>query len=230
MVEPIRDWTGDMADSIYLNQISRLHRGNPEAGFISGWGKRFCVLQPDMDSTDSCFIYLYAVNSSQQLQLFQKLSCEVLIFKIMNEDINGDGLDELLISTSNNMNGNNWTAIWVWESGKFARAGTICCGYHVSPDKKEIYEEHEGSWYMDRTKTVYEWVNNRLVEISRLTIHLISESNLEKGSRLICEKNPGKKPEGLKRVYNKKYRQDNPKQAKLLKEYYPVWVCGDEKK
>lgn len=131
------------------------------------------------------------------------------LWAIDNDDLNGDGVEELLVEGGMNMNGNQWTDVFVWERDAFVYAGTLCCEYKVSPDKKQILEEHEGSWYMDHTKTLYEWETNRLIPVKIWCITLVDEGKPEKGWRLIGYANPDRRENGLKEFYSRKYRNKN---------------------
>ena len=81
------------------------------------------------------------------------------------EDLDSDGRNELLIKTYPNMNGNQWADVFKYNvfQNKFTYAGDLSTEYTVHPDKKEIWIEYSGSWYMPEEKRVLVWKDNKLI-------------------------------------------------------------------
>ncbi|SHG10456.1 hypothetical protein [Dysgonomonas macrotermitis] len=81
------------------------------------------------------------------------------------EDMDGDGVPEVLLSSAPNMNGNRWINIFRYsvEREVMYLAGQITTDYKVCKDKKTIEVEYEGSSYMPQVKSLYRWLDENLV-------------------------------------------------------------------
>lgn len=208
------DWEPDFFDTVYLIQVKTMFKGDPSVGNVKAWGRDLFLVKSDAE--EDTLLRIFLVDSLQQLKPFQIIKNLVGLWAFDNEDLNGDGVDELLVLGDINMNGNQWTGVFVWENESFAYAGTVCCDYKLSPDKKQILEEHDGSWYMDNTKTIYEWKKNRLIPVKKWCIALVNPEKPNKGWRLIGYANPSGLDDGLKEFYNRKYRSKNRRQQRLI--------------
>jgi hypothetical protein len=92
------------------------------------------------------------------------------------EELNGDKNLEILACTGRNMNGNSWINLYTFseEKDSILFAGDFCCDFEVNLAKKELYEEHAGSWYMDLYKTIYIWKNEMLVPKKHIRLTLLN--------------------------------------------------------
>lgn len=143
------------------------------------------------------------------------------IYKIEFEDLNGDDKNEIIISTSRNMNGNTWQEVYYYsdKSNTIKYAGSFSTDYEVKKDKRQIEETYEGSWYMDNSKTLYEWRQEKLVPIKQII--LAHDSTGNENSKLTFEyyENPTNDIDGLKLKFKEPYN-DNKKQHQLWDNFF----------
>lgn len=57
------------------------------------------------------------------------------------------------------MNGNNWQEVYRYsdKSKTIKYAASFSTDYVLKKGKKQIEETYEGSWYINKSKTLYEW-------------------------------------------------------------------------
>ncbi len=133
------------------------------------------------------------------------------IFRIAFDDLDSDGKNEIITSTSPNMNGNRWFNVYRYsEKTKTVKyAGSFSTDYIVDKARKQIAETYEGSWYMDSQKTLYEWRGEMLVPIKRIVIaHELPVKN--ESGKLFFDyyENGSDKIDGLKRKSREVYVSD----------------------
>jgi len=146
------------------------------------------------------------------------------IYKIEFEDLNGDDKNEVVISTSSNMNGNTWKEVYSYsdKTNTIKYAGSFSTFYEVKKNKRQIEETHEGSWYMDHTKTLYEWRQERLVPIKKII--LAHDQPVSENGKLNFEyyENSTNNIDGLKLKFKEAYNEDNKKQQQLWDNFFGV--------
>lgn len=99
------------------------------------------------------------------------------IYFVEFEDLDGDGRNEVLLSTSPNMNGNRWMNIYYCSpsNSTFYYSGSISTEYKVKKKNKTIEVDYGGSFYMDQIKTLYQWRNEMLIPLKRAVLVLDQE-------------------------------------------------------
>ena len=87
-------------------------------------------------------------------------------------DLDGDSINEILLSRGPNMNGNIWSDIYKYDLNKqvFYNAGSICCIDSIDYKNKVVYEFHTGSFWMNSYQTKYKWVNGYLIPIHKVEL------------------------------------------------------------
>ena len=144
------------------------------------------------------------------------------IYKIDFEDLNGDYKNEVIISTCRNMNGNTWQEVYCHsdKTKTIKYAGSFSTDYLIKKDKKQIEETYEGSWYMDHSKTLYEWRQEKLIPIRQII--LAHDQPDSENGELTFEyyENPTNDLEGLKLKFKEAYNDDNKKQQQLWTNFF----------
>lgn len=94
------------------------------------------------------------------------------------EDLNGDGIDEIIASTGRNMNGNQWFNIFMFVPEKkiITYCGSLNTDYEIDSANKAINVTYTGSWYMTVYKKQYIWQGNKLLPEKMMSIRLKHET------------------------------------------------------
>jgi hypothetical protein len=146
---------------------------------------------------------------------------EISIYKINFEDLDDDNRNEIIVSTSSNMNSNTWQEVYYYsrKTNTVNYAGSYATDYVIKKDKKQIEETYEGSWYMDQSKTLYEWQQEKLVPIRKIILAK-GEAVAENGNITFeYYENPAKSIDGLKLKFKEPY-DDSKKQKKLWDSFF----------
>lgn len=143
-------------------------------------------------------------------------------YRIDFEDLDGDNRNEIITSTSRNMNGNTWQEIYRYSSktNTIKYAGSFSTDYVVKKDKKQIEETYEGSWYMDNSKTLYEWRQDRLIPIKQIILE--HDTMTPENHKLTFEYyvNQTDNFDGLTIEIKEPYNDDNKKQRQLWDNFF----------
>ncbi|MBJ7428251.1 MAG: hypothetical protein JHD28_04750 [Bacteroidia bacterium] len=144
------------------------------------------------------------------------------IFRIDFEDLNGDNRNEVIVSTCRNWNGNTWQEVY-YHSDKnktIKYAGSFSTDYVIKKEKKQLEETFEASWYIDKSKTLYEWRNEKLVPIKQII--LAHQQPVSENGKLTFEyyENSTDDLEGLKLKFKEPYNYDNKKQQQLWDNFF----------
>ena len=144
-------------------------------GHLFSETKIHALLQLPNDS----FFYVYEYNGSQWKELARYEGPGNLGEMLRLEDLNGDKIPEIISETSPNMNGNKWMKVYVYskEKNSFEFAGDLTSGYTVKPERKEIWVEYYGSWYMTQEKSIYYWYGNTLIKVKYATMEPSGKMN-----------------------------------------------------
>lgn len=147
---------------------------------------------------------------------------DIPIYKIEFEDLDGDLKNEIITSTTSNMNGNKWHEIYYF-SGKaktIKYAGSFSTNYVVNKANKQLKETYEGSWYMDKSKTLYEWRQEKLVPLKQII--LAHEQPISENGKLSLEyyENSTNEINGLKLIFKEPYSNNNKKQQQLWDSFF----------
>jgi hypothetical protein len=144
------------------------------------------------------------------------------VYRIDFEDLNGDSKNEIITSTGSNMNGNTWQEVYYYsdKTNNVKYAGSFSTDYVVKKDRKQIEETYEGSWYMNNSKTLYEWREEKLVPIKQII--LARDTAFSENSKLTFEyyENQTNDIEELKLKFKEPYNDDNQKQQQLWDNFF----------
>ena len=139
------------------------------------------------------------------------------LWELRMEDLNGDGVNEVLAMTGRNMNGNQWIDVFVYDtsSDSMIFAGNLNTEYTVNKPAKTITIFYTGSWYMDNYKELIRWQGNKLVPAERVVLTL-KNGNMENDTTFIDHYLPAAPGSTrLKRVSRQIYNSENKRQQKL---------------
>lgn len=178
------------------------------------------IIATEVNVKDTIINFYYLDNDTWKL-----IGCEetnIPIFKIEFIDLNGDNKNEIITSTSRNMNGNTWQEVYYYsdQAKAIKYAGSFSTDYEIKKDKKQIEETYEGSWYMDKSKTLYEWRQEKLVPIKQI---ILAHEQLDyENGKLTFEyyENSTNDIEGLKLKFKEPYNNDNKKQQQLWDNFF----------
>jgi len=178
------------------------------------------IIATEINIKDTVINFYYLDKETWKLIGSEKTN--IPIYKIYFEDLNGDDKNEIIISTCRNMNGNTWQEIYYYSDKKnsIKYAGSFSTDYKVKKDKKQIEETYEGSWYMDHSKTLYEWRQEILVPTKQII--LAHEQPVSENGKLTFEyyENSTNDIEGLKLKFKEPYDDDNKKQRQLWDNFF----------
>jgi hypothetical protein len=178
------------------------------------------IIATEVNIKDTIINFYYLDNDTWKLIGIEKTN--IPIFKIEFDDLNGDNKNEIITSTSRNMNGNTWQEVYYYsdQAKTIKYAGSFSTDYEIKKDKKQIEETYEGSWYMDKSKTLYEWRKEKLVPIKQII--LAHEQTDSENGKLIFEyyENSTNDIEGLKLKFKEPYNNDNKKQQQLWDNFF----------
>ena len=143
------------------------------------------------------------------------------VYKIDFEDLDGDDKNEIITSTAPNMNGNSWKEVYHYsdKDKKINYAGSFSTDYVIKKDKKQIEETYEGSWYMDNSKTLYQWNQDKLIPIKQII--LAHDTPVTETGKLTFEyyENLSNDFDGLKLKFKERY-SNNKKQNELWDNFF----------
>lgn len=178
------------------------------------------VIATEINTKDT-IISFYSLNNTNWKLIGHKKTA-IPVYKIDFEDLNGDDKNEIIISTSSNMNGNSWKEVYCYsdKTNTIQYAGSFSTNYVVKKDKKQIEETYEGSSYMDPSQTLYEWRNEKLVPIKRIILVHKSIDKESNKSTFKYYENSTNDIDGLKLKFKEPYNQDNKKQTQLWDHFF----------
>ena len=178
------------------------------------------ILATEINIKDTVINFYMLDNKTWKLIGSEKTN--IPIYKLEFEDLDGDNYKEIITSTSRNMNGNTWHEIYYFsdKAKTIKYAGSFSTDYIVKKDKKQIEETYEGSWYMDNSKTLYEWRQEKLVPLKQIII--AHEQPVSQNGKLSFEyyENSTNDINGLKLKYKEPYSDDNKKQQQLWDNFF----------
>ncbi|MFZ4401608.1 MAG: hypothetical protein ACOYO1_16375 [Bacteroidales bacterium] len=142
------------------------------------------------------------------------------VYTVEFEDFNGDSINEIITSTSPNMNANSWKEVYYYSKcyNTIKYAGSFSTDYKVNIINKEIEETYEGSNYMDLSKTLYQWRKEKIVPIKRIIIAYNNDGSNK--STFEYYENLTSNIDGLKLIFKTPYNNDNKKQRKLWDNFF----------
>jgi len=114
---------------------------------------------------DSSFFYSYRIRSGAFIPVYPCPLKDAMGESLTFEDMDFDGIPEMILGSLPNMNGNSGFHIYRWNApaDRLELAGSLFGGVEKQPAIKEIWEIQEGSRYADRVKTVFGWSKGRLI-------------------------------------------------------------------
>lgn len=178
------------------------------------------VIATEINIKDTIINFFYLDKETWKLIGSEKTN--IPIYKVEFEDLNGDDKNEIVISTSQNMNGNTWQEVYCFsdKTNTIKYAGSFSTDYEIKKDKKQIEETYEGSWYMDNSKTLYEWRQEKLVPIKQII--LAHEQPISENGKFSFEyyENSTNDIDGLKLKYKEPYSDDNKQQQQLWDNFF----------
>jgi hypothetical protein len=178
------------------------------------------IIATEINIKDTIINFYYLDNETWKLIGNEKTN--IPIFRIDFEDLNGDYKNEVIVSTCRNWNGNTWQEVY-FHSDKnktIKYAGSFSTDYVIKKEKKQIEETFEASWYIDKSKTLYEWRQEKLVPIRQII--LAHDQPVSENGALTFEyyENSTEDLEGLKLKFKEPYNDDNKKLQQLWDNFF----------
>lgn len=181
---------------------------------------RKAIIATEVNIKDT-LINFYRLDSGKWKQIGSE-KMHIPIFRIDFEDLDSDNRNEIVTATNFNMNGNSWKEVYRYSTATntIQYAGSFSTDYVVKKDKKQIEETYEGSWYMDTSKTLFEWRKEKLVPIKQII--LAHNKPVTDNSKLTFEyyENLTNDIDGLKLKFKEDYNDDNEKQQQLWDNFF----------
>ncbi|MCL9805474.1 hypothetical protein NAT51_08070 [Flavobacterium amniphilum] len=177
------------------------------------------IIATEINIKDSVINFYLLDNENWKLIGSEKTN--IPIYRIDFEDLDGDNRSEIITSSNRNMNGNTWQEVYYCssQSNTIHYAGSYSTEYVIKKDKKQIEETYEGSSYMNASKTLYEWKQEKLVPIRQII--LAQDQSAAESGNIIFEyyENSTNDIEGLKLKFKEPY-DDNKKQKELWDNFF----------
>lgn len=133
------------------------------------------------------------------------------LYSVEFEDLDGDGRNEIMLSTHPNMNGNKWMDIYYCspENMSIHYAGSISTDYEVKKKIKTIEVTYGGSFYMNQIKTLYQWRNEMLIPQKSAVLVLNQEEAVEDVYNYTFEyyENPTYDQDSLQLIFERSYEK-----------------------
>ncbi len=144
------------------------------------------------------------------------------VYKLEFEDLDGDGNKEIITATARNMNGNTYQEVYYYsdKAATVKYAGAFSTDYTVHKERKQIEETYEGSWYMDRSKTLYAWRQEKLVPIRRIVIALDNPDVNNGKATLEYYENTANNTDTEKLILKEPHDTNNEKQRQLWDSFF----------
>lgn len=151
-----------------------------------------------------------------------KITLNGVVGELRLEDMNGDGVKEMMLCTSPNMNGNRWIQVFIYNKNKDSveLAGDICTNYTVNKSAKTVDVYYTGSWYMDVYKEIYKWYGYRLVPEKKVVLSIVDQEKSPDSLFILyyCNPTPGKGK--LKLVSKDVYDEKKTEHLKLWDNFF----------
>lgn len=129
--------------------------------------------------------------------------------ELCSHDLNGDGIDEILIQTYPNMNANRWLQVYKYnaKTKKIVHAADLSTDFCYDAKSKLVKVYYEGSSYMEHSFETYKWYGDKLVQ---MTMILLTEP--DESSRVYLEYYKNTKPPrtNLTRIFRVLYNEKTP--------------------
>jgi hypothetical protein len=143
------------------------------------------IIATEINIKDTTITFYYLDNGNWKIIGSEKTN--IPIYQIDFEDLDGDTNNEIIISTGTNMNGNKWQEVYYYSKkvNTIKYAGSFSTDYTIKKEKKQIEQTYTGSWYMDNSKTLYEWRDEKLVP--RKQIVIVHEQPISENGKFTLE-------------------------------------------
>lgn len=173
------------------------------------------IIATEININDTIINFYYLDKENWKIIGSEKTN--IPVYQIDFEDLDGDNNNEIVISTGTNMNGNKWQVVYFYskKSNTIKYAGTFSTDYTIKKEKKQIEQTYEGSWYMDNSKTLYEWRDEMLVPIKQIVI--AHEEPISENGKLTLEyyENKTNNLNGLTLKFKEPFNNSDKKQQHL---------------
>ncbi len=138
------------------------------------------------------------------------------------EDLDGDGVVEIMTNTSPNGNGNEWFNVYKYDNlnDSIVYAGDLTTDYTIDTLHGTIQVFHEGSWYTDVYKALYKWHGDSLILEKKIVKALKIKDQEHDDMFLDYYANSTHTRNGLKRVNHETWSDNNKKQNALWDNFF----------
>lgn len=178
------------------------------------------IIVTEINIKDTTINFYYLDKENWKMIGSEKIN--IPVYQIDFEDLDGDNNNEIVTSTGTNMNANKWQEVYYYskKANTIKYAGSFSTDYIIKKERKQIEQTYEGSWYMDNSKTLYEWRDEKLVPIKQIVI--VHEQPISENGKLTLEyyENKTNNLNGLTLKYEKPFNNNNKKQQQLWNNFF----------
>ena len=177
-----------------------------------------CVSSPDNPTID-----FYEYNANKWVKIGSD-SSERDIIRMAFKDFDGDHKNEILLEGQGNINGNNWNSFYHYSNAnKIEYSGSFFSGQYkdtVVDHSNYIKVVYEGSWYSNQEKTLYQWINGKLIPLKSVVLQLKKADLKHDALWIKYYENPTRDCDTLVLKFKKTYRDRNEKMFHLWEDFF----------
>ena len=177
-----------------------------------------CVSSPDNPTID-----FYEYNANKWVKIGSDTS-ERDIIRMAFKDFDGDHKNEILLEGQGNVNGNNWNSFYHYSNAnKIEYSGSFFSGQYkdtVVDHSNYIKVVYEGSWYSNQEKTLYQWINGKLIPLKSVELELKKADLKHDALWIKYYENPTRDCDTLVLKFKKTYRDRNEKMFHLWEDFF----------
>lgn len=178
------------------------------------------IIATEINIIDTTINFYYLDKENWEIIGSEKTN--IPVYQIDFEDLDGDNNNEIVTTTGTNMNGNKWQEVYYYskKADTIKYAGSFSTDYTIKKERKQIEETYEGSWYMDNSKTLYEWRDEKLVPIKQIVI--AHEQPISENGKLTFEyyENKTNNLNGLTLKFKLPFNNSNKEQQQLWDNFF----------
>jgi len=173
-------------------------------------------------NSDACFIDFYKFNTKWEKLKSDKYDFWML-YDFRFENFNNDEDQEILFHGPPNVNGNQLNTIYKFNSkeNRFVKSGNFFCNeLQFDTNKNLIYFEYGGSWYTPNEKSIFKWIENKILPIKKVRIELKKYNYKSFDQWISYYENPTQDKDTLVLKFKKTYKEKNKKMYDLWENFF----------
>jgi hypothetical protein len=182
------------------------------------------IFAVDISAPENATINFYCYENNK----WKNIGCEKSnsdIFKVEFKDYFGDERNEIITQGHFNMNGNYTNDFYYCSKNEdtIKYVGGFFAGvvdYIIDKENKTLKVEYEGSWYMPKRKTIYQWRNEKLIQIKEVVLKLKKADMKHDAQFIEYYENPTLDKDTLVLKFKKTYNENNDKLYNLWEHFF----------